>query len=114
MPVNDGNVPKVSRQTQRDYVTYLAGQIRALHAGAKVYVSYSYGESGDLDQAPVADLAAVDGVTLTLDPVRKGGLRYGIGYDANLNGLHDVGEGPDMNSPEYKLLDKDQLDYFIR
>ena len=99
LPLDDPDIPTPTRSQQRQYVTYFYQRAKALDPNRAVYANTHYGAADKLPQAPVADL--VDGVTLTVYATRESWAPY------------DCGAIPVFTDPDYRIVCKDQLDYFV-
>jgi hypothetical protein len=99
LPLDDPSIPTPTRSQLRQYVAYFYQRAKTLDPNHAVYANTHYGADDKLPQAPVADL--VDGVTLTVYATRESWAPY------------DCGTIPTFTDPDYKIVCKDQHDYFI-
>jgi hypothetical protein len=99
LPLDDTSIPKPTTSQLRQYVAYFYQRAKALDPNHAVYANTHYGGADDLPQAPVADL--VDGITLTVYATRESWAPY------------DCETTPTFTDPDYKIVCKDQYDYFI-
>lgn len=99
LPLDDTTIPTPTMLQLRRYVTYFYQRAKALDPNNAVYANTHYGANDKLPQAPVADL--VDGVTLTVYATRESWAPY------------DCETIPTFTDPDYKIVCKDQYDYFI-
>jgi hypothetical protein len=99
LPLDDLAIPTPTKSQLRQYVAYFYQRAKALDPDHAVYANIHYGADDKLPQASVADL--VDGVTLTVYATRESWAPY------------DCGTIPVFTDPDYKIVCKDQYDYFI-
>jgi len=99
LPLDDTEIPKPTMSQLRHYVTYFYDRVKNLDPNHAIYANTHYGGADNLPQAPVADL--VDGVTLSVYATRESWAPY------------DCGTIPVFIDPDYKIVCKDQYDYFI-
>ncbi len=99
LPLDDTTIPTPTKSQLRQYVAYFYQKAKALDSNHAVYANTYYGGADNLPQASVADL--VDGVTLTVYATRESWVPY------------DCGTIPVFTDPDYKIVCKDQYDYFI-
>ena len=99
LPLDDTDIPKPTMSQLRQYVAYFYDEVKKLDQSHDVYANTHYGANDKLPQSPVADL--VDGVTLTVYATRESWAPY------------DCGTIPVFTDPDYKIVCKDQYDYFI-
>lgn len=99
LPLDDPSIPTPTMLQQRQYVAYFYQKVKEHDPNHDVYANTHYGADDKLPQAPVADL--VDGVTLTVYATRESWAPY------------DCGTIPTFTDPDYKIVCKDQYDYFI-
>ena len=111
MPLDDTELIKPTETQQRNYVTYFYNKLKTIDPDGPVFVNFHYGCMDELNQASVADI--VDGISIAQYAVRFDAAPYGVDYDVNNNGEVDPGEGPVSTDPDYKIIDKDQFDYFL-
>ena len=99
LPLDDTDISKPTMSQLRQYVAYFYQETKDLDPNCAVYANTHYGGADNLPQAPVADL--VDGVTLSVYATRESWAPY------------DCGTIPVFTDPDYKIVCKDQYDYFI-
>jgi hypothetical protein len=98
LPLDDTSISRPTTLQLRQYVAYFYQKVKALDPNHAIYANTHYGGADNLPQAPVADL--VDGVTLTVYNTRESWAPY------------DCATIPNFADPDYKIVCKDQYDYF--
>lgn len=99
LPLDDFDIPTPTKSQLRQYVTYFYQKVKEHDPNHAVYANTHYGGADNLPQASVADV--VDGVTLSVYATRESWAPY------------DCGTIPAFTDPDYKIVCKDQYDYFV-
>lgn len=99
MPLDDPALTIPTKEEQRNYVSYFYNKLKEIDPVHPIFVNFYYGWVDNLPQASVTDIA--DGISLTLYAMRHSDAPYGDD------------QTPNFTNSNYKILSKDQYDYYI-